>query len=199
MLLGLSGKKESGKNTAAKFIAKKYSKNIEVEEVSFAKKLKESAAACFGIPRNEALEWCDQLKQTDNSVLASFPGDFPNALVSGREFLQNYGTEAHRDIFGADFWINAALPVDFAHNRKIVCVTDVRFENEAERIKDCGGYVIQILREDQSSQDSHASEQPLNMNLIDLIIQNNGTLDDFKSNVLAQIKTLDPLFFNYYE
>ena len=29
-----------------------------------------------------------------------------------REFLQRYGTEAHRDVFGKDFWLEYTLPAN---------------------------------------------------------------------------------------
>jgi len=32
--------------------------------------------------------------------------------ITGRQALQRYGTEGHRDVFGEDFWVDALLPVD---------------------------------------------------------------------------------------
>lgn len=108
--------------------------------------------------------------------------------ISGRTFLQRYGTEAHRDLFGDDFWVDALLPLeikkfhgDEARWQKnfptsdIAVITDVRFENEAERIRDLGGQVWRIDRPDlPETEDQHASEQALPISMVDVVVPNYG-------------------------
>jgi len=108
--------------------------------------------------------------------------------ITGRRYLQLYGTEAHREVFGDNFWIDQALPDPCApyYGRKdpfdLLVFTDVRYQNEAERIRECGGEVWLIDRPSvEDLPDSHASE---NIDFhVDTRIINNGTLDDLHDAV----------------
>lgn len=213
MIIGLAGAKESGKNTAAKFIAEQFGSIYEITEWSFAAKLKQSAiAAITGIvlPVEDAVAACDDLK-TDSVFQGKVfdPSEGEDYVVAeysftGREFLQWYGTEAHREIFGSDFWIDAVmnrLPnpdrwvasedndlkalAQKEWDRRIDIITDVRFQNEAEAIQDRGGDVIKIARpEVESSGDTHASEKPLPDHLVDHVVINDKDLNHFRNEVL---------------
>lgn len=59
--------------------------------------------------------------------------------------LQNYGTEYARSQ-DADYWIKALDKKIQADLPKIAVITDVRFPNEAEYIKQNGGYLIEVRR-----------------------------------------------------
>jgi hypothetical protein len=88
--------------------------------------------------------------------------------------LQRYGTEAHRDVFGEDFWVTQAMN-GLAVTSRIV-FTDVRFPNEAAAIDRKGGHVIRLERPGASiAEQYHASEQILQA---DYVVQNDGTIDD---------------------
>lgn len=238
-LIGLNGKARSGKDTTADFIqnwCERY--NLTTGREAFARRLKESAAHALGVFDNE-VEFCNKLKgdyeRAFISVRMATKGDGPNAEVakiSGREFLQYYGTEAHRDVFDQNFWVNAVLPVtegalgfifkeeetpngvtgasvtpipdwwesflltdesDLVMDEipELVAdyclITDCRFENEAQRIRDLGGQVWKIEREGAGA-GNHASEQELPGELIDLVIDNNGTFDDLKAAVTVAME-----------
>lgn len=174
MLLGLTGFKGSGKNTVADYLTEKYG----FEQLSFAAKVKESVNALF--------DWdLDQIEYLKNEpeafVMVKIPGQGVTAKMSVREFLQRYGVEAHRDVFGDNFWLDQVLPdekypVRGWYDRNAV-VTDVRFENEVKRVKANGGRIINIVRPTTAAQD-HASEQPIETELINYTIQNNGSVND---------------------
>jgi hypothetical protein len=108
----------------------------------------------------------------------------PNAMwspiVEGqtfRQFLQRYGTESHRDVFGEDFWVDQTLPTDGYYPGRKIVVTDVRFDNEYNRIKELNGVVVRVYREGiEPGIDPHPSE---NYNFIaDYNIFNNDGLDE---------------------
>lgn len=168
MIIGFTGLKGSGKDTAGAYLVEKYG----FTRISFADKLKQSAAACFGINPGA---W-DHLKNKTNAFVEVkiYIDPLPTevASITVREFLQRYGTEAHRDIFGPDFWVKEALNFDWSEGDYVF--TDVRFPNEAEAIKERRGYVIQVTRKG-SVKDTHASEIDLPSALIDGKIANNGT------------------------
>ncbi len=195
MIIGFSGLKGSGKNTAAEFVAEGFAHDYEVRMLSFAEKLKQSAAACFGIDKEDAVEFCDKLKKDGHTVelwVESREGRIKPISVTGREFLQNYGTEAHRNIFGKDFWVDALFQDLFMGEEwgtKLFLITDCRFPNEAEAIKYHGGKVVEIVRPQVETGDTHASERPLPSELIDMSILNSGdSLPIFKNIVIGAME-----------
>lgn len=216
-LIGLNGKARSGKDTTAGFIkgwAEDYSFGFSQD--AFARRLKESAAAALGlqpeegatsVPPEDAIAFCEMLKRDDN-VIHVVNAEGTGYTITGREFLQYYGTEAHRDVFGSDFWVDAVLPRGYDNSGVIplwhksfethgkvaefAVVTDVRFPNEAERIKELGGEVWKIER-DGSGAGDHASEQELSLELVDYVIGNNSTLDNLRESVDVILERLTGL------
>lgn len=202
VLIGLSGRKGSGKNTAASAItAWGRGRGVHVVEKGFADKLKLSAARLFvpDISQEEAIKFCDGLKTDGTIEMVHWNDDGTEALghvgLSGREFLQRYGTEAHREVFGDNFWVDQLLPYkDVKRVRAwsdpetnfypdIAVITDCRFENEAKRINDLGGLVWEVQRPGLGSEDDHASEQPLPRKLVDYVFRNDSTIEDLMTNV----------------
>lgn len=123
--------------------------------------------------------------------------------VSGRAYLQHFGNQA-RKVFGDTFWIDQVLPEPSSHpasevrdienlnalgsryRASYLAITDLRYPNEAERVRALGGVVWEVVRPGTAS-DGHASEQPLPRDLVDLTLQNNGTLDDLADEVRAAL------------
>jgi len=117
---------------------------------------------------------------------------------TGRQIAQHIGTEGFRAIH-PDVWINYALAeadkflrADFRY----VLFSDVRFQNEANRIKAEGGIVVRIKRpciEDQPRQGiaNHASEAEIDTITADYVINNDGSLNDLQEkarNLLCQLQ-----------
>jgi hypothetical protein len=198
MIIGLTGYKQAGKNEVAKKIAQWSS--IPVIEVSYAAKLKQSLAAFFGCSVDDLEAW----KNDPDMVVAvgrkvGELGIVHPLMQTVRSAHQRYGTEAHRDIFGVDFWLDAALPLPsgapltdsagiLAFNRRhyadaLYVVTDCRFENETKRIHDLGGIVARVVGppEIENTTDQHASEIPLPGSLIDRTILNTNRDDNYRA------------------
>lgn len=230
-LIGLNGKARSGKDsTADKIGAWCIAHGFTVAKQGFANKLKISAAHALGIFENE-IEFCNKLKGEYErgfiEIRMANKADGPNAVVSkisGREYLQFYGTEAHRNVFGSDFWVDAILPNSqgkngsvYRHKGKMASmtpipdwheffisgdevadfclVTDVRFENEAVRIQELGGEVWKVVR-DGSGAGEHASEMELPGEYINIVIDNNGSLNDLSESVdtlMADVSQLEAI------
>jgi hypothetical protein len=164
VIIGLHGKMGAGKNECARRLA--FLSDQTVVEVSFAAKLKQSAAALLEITVDDLERW-----KNDPRVLVElnsyYPSAAPQRAITIRSLLQRYGTEAHRDVFGADFWLDAALPLDGIaglydpeYAMALYVVTDVRFPNEAQRVRDLGGVVVKVVGTDTDT-GSHVSEQQL--------------------------------------
>lgn len=200
MLLGLHGFKTSGKDAfyqRALVLADAGQLPVkEVRRVAFADKLYESAAGALGVTVEQLLEWKNDPKATIN--LVAEPWSYQEGKEGGagygfekaitfRQYLQFYGTEAHREVFGDSFWVDQVLPESASmwasDLTELVCVTDVRFPNEAQRVRDRGGHVVKIQGppEVENRTDMHASENPLSFDMIDFLVLNTKRNDNFTS------------------
>jgi len=192
MLIGLNGRLKSGKDTTYAVI-KEF--RPEAERVSFAGKLKESAAASIGITV-EALELLKgnedlYLEFTDQGFDTGFP-PYNFHPFNIRQYLQWFGTEGHRDVFGDNFWVDQALPRELDHTERFLVVTDMRFPNEAQRVIDLGGITAKIERETATAHANHASEQDIDW-MCTFIIDNTGTLDDLREEIRLFLEVADKI------
>lgn len=181
MIIGLHGRMRAGKNEAARRIAA--FSPLPVVEVSFAAKLKQSAAALLGVDVAD-LEWLKN-DPTAEVLLTWHERELPQTV---RSFLQRYGTEAHRDVFGEDFWLDAALPVGRDHSDALYVVTDVRFPNEIARVRELSGVVALIVGPNEDAGNAHSSEE-LHHDDVDLLIDN-AVRDDGFANLDRQLRSL---------
>lgn len=81
-------------------------------------------------------------------------------LPEVRAFLQRLGTEAVRNVLGADTWVSLlARKYNSSYDADIV-VTDVRFENEVSMIRSLDGFIVRVIRTGQHmwSTNTHVSE-----------------------------------------
>lgn len=190
MILGLNGLKGSGKDTVAAYLIKEHG----FERRAFADPLKKSVAALLDIPFHKIDEYKNNPHiyiSVVNEVLGNEEGE--SRLIESfnfREFLQRYGTESHRDVFGYNFWLNYTLPNDAYYVGRKIAITDLRFENEAVRVHACGGFVVNIVRSGLSMTDVHESEQPLPPNKIDYSLMNSDTLEVFEGQIELMLEEL---------
>ena len=154
MILGLSGAKGSGKDTVAAYLVKEHG----FERKAFADPLKKSVAALFDIP----FSMVDQFKNMEDVRVVVEDRHVPSKHYTDmdfRTFLQRYGTESHRDVFGESFWLDYTLPVQGFYPGREIVVSDVRFPNEVDRIHTLGGWVVMIHRVSAyAEKDQHRSE-----------------------------------------
>ena len=113
-----------------------------------------------------------------------------------REFLQKLGTNALRNGLHDNVWVNA-LMADYTlteygddeqgHYPNWI-ITDVRFPNEAQAIKDKKGVIIRIDKPGVDPINDHPSEIGLDHWKFDYKIVNNSDLFDLKENVISILK-----------
>ena len=106
---------------------------------------------------------------------------------SPREMMQTLGTDWGRNMVDENIWINQTEPYinDYIARGKSVVVDDIRFQNEVDMIRRCGGFIIYVDRApDKSFWDlpanvtSHVSEGDVSWADADYVIQNDNTIDD---------------------
>jgi len=95
-----------------------------------------------------------------------------------RRLLQIGGTEAGRRIFGENIWAEVWYKRTkvWLEQGYDICVSDMRFLNEAAFVRELDGEVWRIYRPGTGG-DLHSSETELDKIKVDWTIQNNGGLD----------------------
>lgn len=129
-------------------------------------------------------------------------GEFRMEYVAGmqqmtaRQFLQELGTDALRNSLHPNTWVNA-LMADYTGTYDMDTdlttypnwvITDTRFPNEAEAIKEAGGIIIRVTRTKEKSESTHSSETALDDWTFDYEINNNGTIEELSSYVYSILK-----------
>lgn len=188
MLIGLTGKAGAGKDSVYDMILElEGDKMIEIERVAFADLLKKSAAAALGVEVYHLDRW---KREPFYRVQVTADG-VPLRDLSVREFLQRYGTEAHRDIFGSDFWTDN---VNLNHHRGMIrVVTDVRMDNEARAVARSGGVMVKVNGPNEGVPDPHDTEAGVSLSRIDYLIHNIARNDDrryLRSQVQNLLRTI---------
>lgn len=188
MLIGISGKKNSGKNEVADMLSfilftrmnKSYQQFREAQDIrntffnakdygnaeltlpnihSFAANLKKCIATCTGI------NFHDLEDRNVKSSKISWLG------ISYRKLLQEFG-EGIRQTVDKNFWVNSLLSQ--YDNSQNWIISDVRHIEEANAILDLGGNLIRVNRCTDSN-DTHISEVDLdNFDKFDFVIDNNN-------------------------
>ena len=102
-----------------------------------------------------------------------------------RNLLQTLGVGA-RHVFNDQFWVSQGLS-GLAAGDKIV-ITDVRFPNEADAIKDLGGQIWRVKRLGISAVNGHVSETAMDGYKVDQIFINNGSIEDLMALLQARMR-----------
>lgn len=188
MIIGITGKIGSGKDTVATIVKGLYPE-MEWQIKGFADKLRQVASLFTGIP-------AEDMKRQE--VKEQGVREFNMTL---RQLLQKLGTGAIRNNLHQNAWVNA-LMVDYVDILKYVShlpgqphrhgyeistpnwlVTDTRFLNELNAITDKGGICIRVVRPDNPYPSSnHISETALDgVELLTII--NDGNIDQLRNRV----------------
>jgi hypothetical protein len=198
-IIGICGFIGSGKDTAADYLVNFH----EFRRDSFAATLKDAVGAVFNWDREllegrtkQAREWREQVDPWWASRL-----NMPD--LTPRLALQLWGTEVCRRGFHDDIWI-ASLEARLRNAQDNIVISDCRFPNEINSIKQAGGQVVWVQRGElpswhimaaKANQGDvvaaeklkhlgiHASETAWVGTNFDAIINNNGTVDELYAQI----------------
>lgn len=133
MIIGLAGKIGSGKDALAEEIVRQDTRYVQT---SMAHMLKHIAGELTGVPAELFSN-----REFKHESLGERWGN-----LSARQFLIDLGV-ALRNHLHADVWVNALAThcMEKYPNNSIV-ISDVRFANEAQWIRDNGGVVVNVER-----------------------------------------------------
>jgi hypothetical protein len=204
MIIGIVGNIGEGKDTIAEYLVNEH--NFKRE--SFAGTLKDAVAAVFGWDRTllegqtkESREWREQVDQWWADKLRM-------PQLTPRLILQLWGTEVGRRSFHDDIWI-ASLENKLRNVGTDVVISDCRFPNEFETIKNLGGIIIRVKRGPEpewyqfvngaltgniddilmlKQYGIHESEWAWYGLTVDHVLENNDTLDSLYAKVIEIVK-----------
>jgi hypothetical protein len=117
-------------------------------------------------------EWSTAIRKPGKRQDGLFGGELVIKPMSVRDLLQKLGTEALRNGLHENTWVNA-LMADYTIKTNWV-ITDTRFPNEAEAIKQRDGIILTITNPDVSPVNRHVSETALDNYPFDYVIVNDG-------------------------
>jgi dephospho-CoA kinase len=183
MVIGLTGKKGCGKDTVGDYLVRKYG----FERMAFADALKQVCQTVFDLTM-------EQMTDTIKKEQMDERWD-----TTPRHLMQIVGTQLFRDKLTECFphlkgsiWVGI-IKQKILRSSKNIVLTDVRFENEAEMVRQFNGKLIQITRTDNNQSDKHVSE---NIHIqTNYMLENNQTVEELYQEMDKIIAECD----KYYE
>ena len=179
LIIGISGKIGSGKDTIAREIIKNFPE-YNFRRVSFGYNVKKIVSILTGIDMRTILS-----RKIKTQYLEEW------GMTVG-EMFQVVGTDAIRDTLVNEAWIYS-LYNNIKDGENII-ITDVRFENEAYSILNRGGYIIRIngdpikINKNDKRKLQHQSEIELDdFQQFDIIYDNIPPIENI-NNLIIQIK-----------
>lgn len=172
-LIGLIGRKRVGKDTVAARLVGRHG----FVRYAFADRVRDAALALDPIVIPGDPEWTS-VRLFELVVREGWEAAKDRHEV--RRVLQNFGTGIRE--LDPDFWVRPVMAAITEDPRPAV-VTDVRFPNEAQAIRDAGGALVRIGRPGLDESDSHVSEVALAYHPVDLALINDGTVEQLADKV----------------
>lgn len=171
IIIGLGYRAKSGKDTVGNYLVRQHG----FTRIAFADRLKQVAGL---------------LCQTTEYDTSEFKEDLTPFGITGGQLLQRVGVALREAVPG--IWLDASgLRVKAQLCSRIV-VTDVRFEDEAQLVKELGGHLWEVRR--GVAQDDHTSETSGAKIKWDRVIPNYGSLSDLRHEVDKQLSVVAPSF-----
>ena len=211
MIIGVCGFIGSGKDTIADYLV-----NIhQFRRDSFANTLKDAVSAVFGWDR-DMLEGRSKKSREWRETRDGWWSERLGREITPRLMLQLWGTEVCRQGFHDDIWI-ASLENKIRQSEDDVVISDCRFPNEIQAIRNAGGIVVRVIRgpepewyddcvvmnrgpvrnlswalsrERMERTGIHASETAWVGTEFDVVIDNNGTMDDLYRQINDLVQDL---------
>lgn len=179
LVIGIAGPARAGKDTLCHYIRREL--NIPNQRYAFADPIKAALKKAFLLDEQHVN---GHLKETP---LSEFGGKSP------RQMMQWFGTDYARMMVDSNIWLTVADRFLSKTSAQVVIIPDVRFENEAQWVRE-HGTLIHIRRHENAQVSDHASESGVTMQAGEKQIDNTGDLDAlyrYAGNLANEINQLN--------
>ena len=185
MIIGITGRKQAGKDTVGLHLVKCYG----YTKYSFAMPIKEMCKSVFG--------W------TEDHVNGHLKEDIdPFWGVSPREVMQIMGTEIFQyevpkhlialKQWGRSFWVKRFERwIECNKNITNIVITDVRYPHEVDFIESLGGFIWRIIRPGTDVGDKHASEVEMDSIVPNLVVHNDKSIAELYKYIDGMMNKLN--------
>ena len=168
-IIGISGKKQSGKSTLCYFLEELFAEtDNSLKSYSFNGSLKQKICKDVLGLTEEQVNGSDEQKNSftlykwDNLPLQirynnklgyeyASNGEIckhilPTGFITAREILQIVDTDIFRNYFSDNIWVDATLRNIEKNKLDLAFISNVRFPSEVENIINSGGCILRLLR-----------------------------------------------------
>lgn len=166
MLIGFTGKAGSGKSTACQMVQDDLPDVIRVnfKDGLVAEMKKNFPKLLQQLTYNEYIIDEDRYDRQCYDIDDLFKYKPPMM----RTLMQEYGTEVRRGD-DPDYWIRQWKETVLTNQQFHIVCDDVRFLNEAKALKDLGGILVMIKRDDTMDTGTHQSEVEMDQMVPDFV------------------------------
>ncbi len=180
-IIGITGQKFSGKDTLGSYFVKNYN----YEQIAYADALKDAVKCIFDFDD-------EQLYGSKKEEIDEFWGTTPRQVLQfvGTDLFRNHTHELMPNI-GKDIWIQVVKRKIMNKMKKnpnaCFVITDARFHNEVDIVKQLGGTVIKLKR-NTGCQDNHESETLIDSLPADYEFENNVSKEELYDKVMKVLE-----------
>tara|TARA_B100000700_G_scaffold325444_2_gene434174 strand:- start:755 stop:1354 length:600 start_codon:yes stop_codon:yes gene_type:complete len=185
MIIAFGHRRRVGKDTATAILSDMLlARGIPVKHVSFANSLKEVCSDLFGWAGLHGPAHYEEYPEEKEVTL-------PAIGLSPRDVWVEVGNKL-RDVY-EDIWIDLALNQPNL-SKAVIIISDLRYPNEIDKVREAGGSVIKITRDAAPVGDDPADTALADFDNWDTIIENNGTAAEFRAKLAPLATVLETLY-----
>lgn len=168
MIIAFGHRRRVGKDTATQILIEEFAKHgISAVRSSFADNLKEECNRLFGHAGLRESTYYEEHPELKERVL-------PSLGLSPRDVWIQVGNRL-RDVYPY-VWIDLALTCQ-KPDSQITIVSDMRYPNEVDRVKELGGHVVKITRLVAPVHDDEADSALADFDDWDMVITNDSGIE----------------------
>lgn len=187
LLIGLSGKMFSGKDFVFSLFKELLGEGLK--NYKLADTLKDMACVFIGCSRNDLEDVNYKNKPLDKTYWKFDNKGNVLRKTTPRDIMIIIGTNFGRDMINDNIWISTTLNKINKSSNSII--TDVRFKNEADSIKEAGGIIVRVNRPEHlrfegkvKPEKEHYSETDLDKYDFDYVLNNSSTKEFLKKQII---------------